>query len=97
LAELLRKGFDDTSSTPNARRPFQVKAKVTHLESGEADPTDFPVLTLSIRPLTRPVPQQTSETSEFVSSRECGRARQQEVLDIVDFQHGNSRQPANSG
>ena len=43
-------------STPSARKPFQVKPTVTHLESRRLDPTALAVPTLSIRPVSHARP-----------------------------------------
>ena len=83
----------EASSTPSARNPFQVKATVTQRLSfsteariAAADCTVSRIAASHSRP-----PAPITKREKFVSSRERGRAGQQDVLNVVELEHGVSR------
>ena len=79
----------DASSTPSARSPFQVKATVTQrLSGGCASDSAAPRPTLSSSPASQRGPVDASRKERnVVARRQRRRARQQEVLDVVEFEH----------
>ena len=92
LSELLGKRGERSSSTPSARRPFQVNATVTHRASSASDASAaaaewiFSRSADSQRPPAGPLPKR----HELVASGERGDTRQQNVLDVVEFERVGS-------
>ena len=79
----------DESATPSARRPFQVNATEIQRLSWSIDVIDGLRRGNFVKDPSEPSPPlcRLTERKEFVAPGECRNARQQDMLDIVKFQH----------
>ena len=80
----------EASSTPSARRPFQVKATVTQRLFLSTEAVHRCGRLHRFQDCRQPGPSTrgVAKRKEFVSAGERRRARQQDVLDVVEFKHG---------
>ena len=79
----------DVSSTPRALRPFQVNATVTQRLSSSTESrtsaADCTVLRILVQP--RPATRSAAKRQKLISSGKGRSAGQQDVLNIVKFEH----------
>ena len=80
----------ESSPKPSARSPLQVKATLTQRLSISVESADLRGRLHLWKERRQPgaSARGVAKRKEFVSPRERGHARQQDVLDVVEFKHG---------